>query len=375
VKEITLSANSSWYLYNMRSSSIVEAIKNGYSVTCISPKDKYTNHLIRLGCKHHPINFSSKTINPISEFILVIKFFFAYLKIKPIAAFHFTVKNNIYGTIAAALLGIPAVNNISGLGTAFIKKSMLSSLVLFLYRISQYHAFKIFCQNEEDVKLLVENKAIHPDKIILIPGSGVDTNRFHPRLKEERKPSFFQKKEFTFLYAGRMLYDKGLNELLEAFQAMCLNGSQSKLELSGFLDTDNSSAVSEKQIQSWLKIPNVVWHGHSDNIENIMSKVDCVVLPSYREGMPKTLLEAGSIGLPVIATDVPGCKNIIINGFNGYLCKPYSSHSLQQSMEKMSQLDKKELKIMGDNARSIVLKRFDESIVIKKFFKVLDQLQ
>jgi glycosyltransferase involved in cell wall biosynthesis len=156
---------------------------------------------------------------------------------------------------------------------------------------------------------------------------------------------------------------------------MSLNGSQSKLELSGFLDADNSSAVSEKQIQSWLKIPNVVWHGHSDNIETIMSRVDCVVLPSYREGMPKTLLEAGSIGLPVIATDVPGCKNIIIDGFNGYLCKPYSSHSLQQSMEKMSQLDKNELKIMGNNARSIVLKRFDESIVIKKFFKVLDQLQ
>ena len=374
MKTITLSANSSWYLYNFRSSTIIEAINRGYEVTCLSPTDDYTQSLVSLGCKHYPINFISKNSNPFSEFLLIFKFFFAYQKIKPMIAFHFTVKNNIYGTIAAASMGIPAVSNISGLGTAFIKTSLISNVVLFLYKVSQRFAFKIFCQNEEDLNFLINNKISSKGKLILIPGSGVDTNRFHPNLRENYHSSISNNNKFTFLYAGRMLYDKGLNELLEAFQALNKHESISELVLCGFVDSDNISAISNHELQSWSKISGVEWVGSSNNIEIIMAKADCIVLPSYREGMPKTLLEAGSMGLPAIATNVPGCRNIITDNFNGILCEPYSSTSLKHAMEKIIRLDKNKLSTMGNNARSRVLEKFDETIVIKNFFQVIDQL-
>jgi len=373
MKKISLSANSSWYLYNFRFSTIKRALEEGYYVVCISPEDDYSQKLIDLGCEHYPLKFKSKSTNPFSEFILILKFFLAYYRIKPKAAFHFTIKNNIYGTFAAWFLSISAVNNISGLGTAFLKKSIFSSFILFLYKISQLLAFKVFCQNSEDYNFLIHNKVVNENKLILIPGSGVDTNKFHPSHRELYK-SLKSNKLFTFLFVGRMLYDKGLGELMEAIRIINLDKVKCKLVLCGFTDSDNISAVSATDINKWLNIPGVDWIGSSNSVEKIMAKVDCVVLPSYREGMPRSLLEAGSMGIPSIATDVPGCRDLIINEFNGFLCKPYSAASLVDVMQKVISFDSQKLEKIGINARKKVLSNYDEKIVIKRFFEVLNQL-
>jgi glycosyltransferase involved in cell wall biosynthesis len=373
MKTISLSANSSWYLYNFRSSTINHALQKGYSVICISPEDSYSQELIKLGCSHYPLSFKSKSVNPFLELMIFVKFFIAYFRIKPKVAFHFTIKNNIYGTFAASILGIPAVNNISGLGTAFLKKNIFSSFVLFLYKISQGLAFKIFCQNKEDYNFLIQNKVTNKNKLILIPGSGVDTQKFHPSKREQYK-YLKSKKLFTFLYIGRMLYDKGLNELLEAIKIINLNEVKCKLVLCGFTDSDNVSAVSLADLNKWSNFPGVDWIGSTNSVEIIMAKVDCVVLASYREGMPRSLLEAGSMGLPSIATDVPGCRNIISNEFNGFLCKSNSSRALVEVMEKVLSLTSDELEKIGSNARKNVLNNFDEKIVINKFFEVLNLL-
>lgn len=370
MKNILLSANSSWYLYNFRYSTIIEALDRGYQVTCLSPEDSYSKKLIKLGCLHHPISFQSKTTNPLLELALIVKFFWAYFRIKPNIVFHFTVKNNIYGTFAAAIHGIPTVNNISGMGTAFLKKNFLSSLVLFLYKLSQRFAKKIFCQNIEDLNFLIKNRIASESKLILIPGSGVNTSKFHPNLKDSHKQSN-NNKEFTFLYAGRMLYDKGLRELIEAFKSLNFPEMKCNLILCGFLDVDNISAITESDLKVWEKISGVEWIGPSDNVELIMARADCVVLPSYREGMPKSLLEAGAMGLPVIATNVPGCRSIVKNELNGYLCEPYSSESLKDAMTKIINLDKEGLIEMGVFARNRVVKDFDEQLVINFFFEVL----
>lgn len=372
MKNILLSANSSWYLYNFRYSTIIQALERGYQVTCLSPEDSYSKKLIRLGCLHHPINFQSKTTNPLLELALIAKLFWAYFKIKPNIVFHFTVKNNIYGTLAAAAQGIPIVNNISGMGTAFLKKNFLSSLVLFLYKLSQRFAQKIFCQNAEDLNFLIKNNIACESKLILIPGSGVNTSKFHPNLRDSHKKSN-SSNEFTFLYAGRMLYDKGLGELIEAFKSLKVPEIKCNLILCGFLDVDNISAITKSDIKAWEKISGVEWIGPSDNVELIMARADCVVLPSYREGMPKSLLEAGAMGLPVIATNVPGCRSIVKNEFNGYLCEPYSSESLKDAMTKIINLDKDRLTKMGAFARNRVLKDFDEQIVLNFFFEVLQE--
>jgi glycosyltransferase involved in cell wall biosynthesis len=314
-------------------------------------------------------------MNPFLEFALILKFVLAYARIKPEMAFHFTVKNNIYGTFAAAMQRIPVVNNISGLGTAFIQKTTLSSVVLFLLKISQHFAFKIFCQNKDDYHFLIQKKVASHNQLILIPGSGVNTSKFHPSIRQSYKSSHPDVDGFTFLYAGRMLYDKGLNELMEAFQNITGYQGRCRLILCGFVDADNISAVTSQDIKNWSKVSGVEWIGSSDNIELIMAAADCVVLPSYREGMPKSLLEAGSMGLPVIATNVPGCKNIVINELNGLLCEPYNPESLQHAMEKMMATSQSDLAKMGKSARAQILRQYDENIVINEFFAVLESLE
>jgi len=148
-----------------------------------------------------------------------------------------------------------------------------------------------------------------------------------------------------------------------------------RLILCGFVDSNNLSAVSNEDLNYWSSLPGVDWIGSSDAVEGVMAQADCIILPSYREGMPKTLLEAGSMEIPAIATNVPGCRSIIKDGLNGFLCEPFSSKSIQLAMEKIMKMKNKDLKEMGKRARSEVLLNFDESIVIDAFFSVLDELK
>lgn len=370
-KTIALSANSSWYLYNFRQSTIKKAISEGYKVLCISPMDNYSLKLEDLGCMYYELNFNSKSINPFLDLILLYKFFKLYKLLRPDVAFHFTIKNNIYGTIASRFLGIPSINNISGLGTAFLSFSLSLLIVKFLYKISQPFAHKVFCQNIEDYNYLISKNLVQKEKLDLLPGSGVDLQRFNAELKSKkiRKESIF-----TFLYAGRMLKDKGILELVKAFSELSKVNKKCKLILCGFTDVDNNSAITEDELDLISNISNIEWIGSTDRIENILLSADCVVLPSYREGMPKILLEAGAMGLPSLASDVPGCRNVIQDEVNGLLFKPKSANSIKESMYKILKMSDSEISKMGLNARKIVEEQFDEQIVINKFLKVLNKL-
>ncbi len=367
-KTLTLSANSSWYLYNFRYSTIKEALSRGFEVICVSPNDGYHSKLQDLGCGYHELNFNSKSTNPALDLFLLYKFYKIYKNIRPNVAFHFTVKNNIYGTLASKILGIPSVNNISGLGTAFLSASLSSFIVKFLYKISQPFAHKVFCQNIEDYNFLSDQKLVHKESLDLLPGSGVDLKRFHPKLRSKEKNT---DAIFSFLYAGRMLKDKGIFELIEAFSEISKVNKKCKLILCGFADVDNNSAISKEELHIFSRIPFIDYIGPTDKIEDVLANVDCVVLPSYREGMPKILLEAGAMGLPSLASDVPGCRNVIQNKVNGLLFKPKSIKSIKTSLNVMLNMSNIERMNMGLNARKIIEKNFDEEIVINKFFNVL----
>lgn len=356
---ITISANTSWYLYNFRASTIRRLLAEGYRVVCLSPQDDYSQKLIDdLGCEWRPLAMHNHGSNPFRDAGLVYQFWRHYRALKPAAALHFTIKNNIYGTWAARFLGVPAINNISGLGTAFIRKGLVSTIVRFLYRTSQPLAQRIFCQNEEDLQQLVAARLVPRERLELLPGSGVDLQRFHPALRQPSPGSF------RFLYAGRMLADKGLNELIDAVRTINASGVQSSLWLSGFADVDNVSAVSNKQLSEWGKEPGIEWLGPSDAMEQVYAVVDCVVLPSYREGMPRSLLEAGAMGLPVVATDVPGCRNIVEHGFNGLLCEAKNAASLAQAMQTILAMNSDERARMGSNGRALVAEKFGEQLVV-----------
>lgn len=360
MKTVTLSANTSWYLYNFRASTIRRFIDDDYRVICLSPEDNYSRKLeTDLGAEWQKIGMDNKGANPLRDIGLFLQFWRLYRELRPVAALHFTIKNNVYGTWAARLSGVPAINNVSGLGTAFIRSGLVPAIVRLLYRLSQPIAYRIFCQNEEDLALLVERKLVPADRLALLPGSGVDLYRFRPDLRRSHDGPF------RFLYAGRMLHDKGVSELVSAVNLVNTDALRCELWLSGFADADNVSSIARDQLRRWGELPGVEWLGPSDAMEEVYSVVDCVVLPSYREGMPRSLLEAGAMGLPVIATDVPGCRNVVQDGVNGLLCEARNSHSLYRAMRRILTLSPAERLEMGENGRAIVAGKYDERLVVE----------
>ena len=366
---VILSANTSWYLYNFRSSTIKAFIKEGYRVICLSPKDDFSSRLQGLGCQVIQLKIDNKGTNPIKDFILMVRMFFLYKKINPKIVFHFTIKNNIYGTLAAYFANVKAVNNITGLGTAFIQKNFISRVVKFLYRITQPLADVVYCQNIEDYHLLVSEGLVAKDLLKQLPGSGVDVRRFHPNLKKKYTK---EHKIFTFLFSGRLLADKGFNELISAFKIINDKKIKCNLWVCGFVDQLNKSSIAIHQINDYQReFEWFTWLGSVDQIEETLAQVDCLVLPSYREGMPRSILEACSMEIPVITTDVPGCRNIISNQYNGLLCKSKDIESLKDALALMMNMSPDVRQEMGKNGRKHILKYYDERLVIQEAVKEL----
>jgi glycosyltransferase involved in cell wall biosynthesis len=231
-------------------------------------------------------------------------------------------------------------------------------------------ANKIYCQNIDDYNEIKNLLNVSAEKINLLPGSGVNPERFHPSLKIA-DPT----KIFTFVFIGRMLRDKGLEELVRAVKLVNEEIIICNLVLCGIVDQLNQSAISLSQLEEWGDEPDIFWIGSTQRAEMVLAKYDCLVLPSYREGMPKTILEACSMEMPVIASDVPGCRHIIQDGFNGLLCNPRDAHHLSKILTQMINLSDAERTCMGRNARQIILESFDEKFVVEEALRVVRKIK
>lgn len=367
---ITLSANTSWYLFNFRASTIRALVAAGHRVVCLSPPDDYGPRLPSLGCEWQPLPMDNAGTHPGRDLALLVRFLRHYRHYRPAVAFHFTIKNNVYGTWAAHALGVAAVNNVSGLGTAFIRPGPVAALVRWLYRLSQPLAHRVFCQNAEDFELLGQRRLVPYSRMQLLPGSGVDVVRFHPGLRFGRAAGA----PLRLLYAGRMLADKGLHELMEAVGRINAQGVRCELSLCGFASVENVSAIAEAQLQQWAQRPGVRWLGPSDDMPHVYAQADAVVLPSYREGMPRSLLEAAAMGLPAVATDVPGCRHIVTHGVNGLLCQARSADSLWEALEQLLAMTGAQREALGAAGRARVEADFDEQMVVKAALDVVDEV-
>ncbi|MGI2030316.1 glycosyltransferase family 4 protein [Endozoicomonas acroporae] len=369
MKTICFSANTSWYLYNFERDTILELIKRGFQVCCIAPRDDYSVRLVEeLGVIYIQLDMDNSGNHPGKDLKTAWDLLKSYRQCKPLVAFQFTIKNNIYGTLAARVLGVPVVNNISGLGTAFIHPGWVGRIVRSLYRISQPFAYQVFCQNSDDYELLISRKLITSNKLKLLPGAGVDIKRFRP----VKQPTVNDR--FQFLYVGRMLGDKGLRELVEAYAMLKSKDIPAELKLVGFADAKNKTAIPLQELQSWQKQNGIEWLGASDTIEEVLAQADCVVLPSYREGLPVSLLEACAMALPVIATDVPGCRSVVTHYENGLLCKPKDPVSLYEAMLTMFNLPDHTRLEMGQKGREHVTRNYCKSLVIDAYVKVVERL-
>lgn len=361
---IAIVLNTSWNIYNFRMNFVKALIERGHEVHTIAPKDDFTGYLTEAGCVHHQVKMDSRGANPIKDLALLFELFFIYRKVKPDIILHYTIKPNIYGTLAAALLRIPVVNNVCGLGTVFLKNNMLAWVAVALYKVSFQFANKVFFQNPDDLELFLNKKLVSPKAVDILPGSGIDLNKFRPL-------EFKRNEKFTFLLISRLITDKGVLEYVEAVRKLQSSGVNATFQVLGAMDPEHQRGIKIKVIQEWISSGTIEYLGTTNNVQEFISKADCIVLPSYREGTPRTLLEAASSAKPIITTDVPGCNHVVKDNYNGLLCKIKDSNDLADKMKTMAAFQDETLRTFGRNGRMKMEAEYDESLVLNKYLDAL----
>jgi glycosyltransferase involved in cell wall biosynthesis len=359
---LVISINASWNIVNFRSGLIRGLQRAGYRVVALAPRDAWSERLGELGVEFHPIAMDRKGLSPAKDLGLLRRYRRTLRRLRPDAFLGYTAKPNVWGSLAAQSLGIPVINNVSGLGTAFIRGGWLGRLVAALYRLAFRRSATVFFQNEEDRDLFVARRIVAAGKAKLLPGSGIDTARFRPT-----PPAGGEDRPFVFLLIARLLRDKGVGEYVEAARRVRREAPDTRFRLLGFLDADNRSAFSRTELEAWVDDGLIDYLGASDDVRPAIADSDCVVLPSYREGLPRTLLEAAAMGKPLIATDVPGCRQVVRHGVNGLLCGVRDAESLAAAMLEMLRAPAERRAGWGKAARAIVEAEYDERIVVESY--------
>ena len=364
-KKIAIISNLSWNLYNFRLSLMYAMRDAGFEVIAIAPYDRYSQKIIDAGFEFHDIKMNAQGINPIEDLRTTYAFYKLFKKISPDVLCQYTIKPNIYGSFVASVLKIRMINNIAGLGTLFIKENTVTKIAKVLYKVSQHKAERVFFQNRDDLDFFTAKGIVNANKCDVLPGSGVDTNRFKPQYKKESQ-------QVRFLLIARMIWEKGIGEYVQAAREIKKTYPQAEFCLLGFLDVQNPGAITKNEMDEWVKEGVINYLGVSDKVDEVIQSADCVVLPSYyREGTPKTLLESGSSGKPIITTDSVGCRDVVDHGVNGYICEPRSWEDLKLKIEMFLELTHGEKLAMGVRSREKIKREFDEKIVIDKYLDVL----
>ena len=369
--KVVICLNSAWNLVNFRAGLIRALVAAGYEVVAVAPEDKYAAGLKSLGCRFVPLPMGNGETNPVHDVVLAWRFFRMFVRERPDIYLGYTVKPNVYGTLAAHMLRIPVINNIAGLGAVFIKDGGLVQFVRWLYRMALNRSLKVFFQNNDDRQLFISSGLVRAEVTALLPGSGIDLNRFMPVSRHDIHEI---KSKFRFLLIARMLRDKGVGEYVEAAKLLRQRWPLAEFCLLGSVDVRNPSAISGAEMDAWVADGVVSYLGASDDVRVQISVADCVVLPSYREGTPRSLLEAAAMARPIITTDAVGGREVVDDGVNGYLCKVRNAGDLAEKMERMLSLSSDQRAEMGRRGRAKVEAEFDEKIVIKLYLTAIKEV-
>ena len=370
IKTVAIVVNTSWNIYNFRLGLMRALRKEGYRVVIIAPRDEYSEKVEAEGFSYYEIKMNNKGTNPFEDLFLIRDYYKLYQEIKPDILFNYTIKPNIYSSFAGKSLGIPIINNITGLGTVFLNNNISSHIARWLYRFSLDKNSVVF-QNRDDMRLFLDKKLVKEHAVTLISGSGIDTECFKPQKR------VFSNERFTFLMIARLIKDKGIEEYIDAIRMIRASeyGNLCHFKILGSLYLSNPTAISKEVLDEWIDEGIVEYLGHSDSVKDEIDKIDVVVLPSYREGLSRVLLEASSMEKPIITTDVPGCRDVVDDGVSGYLINVKSSVELAKAMKKMVDLSKNDLAIMGKEGRKKVVNNFSQEKVIDKYMVLLQEIK
>jgi glycosyltransferase involved in cell wall biosynthesis len=368
-RKLIISINSAWNFLNFRAGLISALVREGYEVVAVAPTSEYASRLVELGCRFVPIKMDARSTSPIHDAKILLQYLRIIRKERPAAYLGFTIKPNVYGSLAAHRLKVPVINNIAGLGISFSSRNWLNRLVTRLYKAALRSSHTVFFQNAEDQGLFVGNALVGPKRASILPGSGVDLDKFRPG------PARKGKRETTvFLLVARLLWSKGIAEYVEAARRVAEERPETKFRILGILEDPARGGVPEETLVSWSEEGVITYCGAADDVRPFVAAADCLVLPTfYPEGTPRSLLEGAAMGKPLISTDTPGCRDVIEDGVNGFLVPPRDAEALARAMLRVAAMPQADLERIGSSSRRRAEERFGEEIVIGRYLAVLEQ--
>lgn len=369
-RKLLVVINTSWNIINFRTGLIRGLMDAGYEVVVAAPHDRFSAEIERnLGCRYVELPIAGHSRSPVTDLALFSRFVSLMRAERPDAFLGFTVKPNVFGSLAANLFGIPCINNIAGLGSVFNETSATARIVALLYRAALRRSHRVFFQNRDDLALFTERGLVRLDQADLLPGSGIDTARFAPAAKAAPASG----EAFTFLLVARLLKEKGLSELAAATRTVLRVYPHARTQILGPRDADNPASIDQGELDDWIASGVFDYLGMAGDVRPALAQADCFVLPSYyREGTPRALLEAAAMGKPIITTDMPGCRDVVDDGVNGFIVPPRDAAALAEAMRSMIEASPAERKKMGLASRAKAERQFDERIVIERYLQALD---
>ena len=362
--KVAIAANSAWYILNFRDGLVRALQDKGYQPIVIAPADPAVDGRMPGGIERIAFKVDRSGTNPLADLRLLWSYASALRRSRPVALLSFTVKPNIYGAIAGWVQGVPAIPTVSGLGTVFIGGGLLKRFVTLLYKAALRRSPAVLFENSNDRDLFVAAGIVEEGRCKVVPGSGINLSSFCARDLPAGAP--------TFLLIARLLGDKGVREYVEAARGLRESHPGWRFQLLGALDPGNRTAISRQEIEAWSAEGVVDYLGETADVRPYIAAASVVVLPSYREGLPKSLLEGAAMGRPLVATDVPGCRELVAEGVNGFLCDARSAGSLAGAMRKMGKCSPQRQAEMGQAGRRMVEARFDERIVVGEYLALLE---
>lgn len=365
MKRVLIIANHIDWVYSLRKELITKLSETYKVIICIPECENNfkLDYFKNLDVEFSFADFMGRSKNPLKDFKLFLKYF-NIIKIKdPDIILTYTIKPNVYGSIASKLLNKKTIINITGLGTGFNSNKVMNIIVSKLYSIGCKASYFAFFQNAYNMKYFIDHGMIKENKAVLLPGSGVNISKFKP-VKKTKEDSIIR-----FLFIGRVMKEKGIEEYLEVADRLSKEYSNIEFQILGKFAEDKYIEVVKNSKDS-----RVLYLGSSNDVRNEIKEVDCIVNPSYHEGMSNVLLEGAAMGKPLIASNIPGCREIIEDGYNGYLFEAKSVDSLEKELVGFIKLSRSEKELMGQYSRKKVKDEFDRNIVINEYLKVINDI-
>ena len=361
-KRILILSNHHSYTYSFRKEIIQKLLDEGYEVYVNLPYGEKVRLLEEMGCIYIESHLDRRGMNPFADLKLVKSYYDLIKRIKPNVVLSYTIKPNIYGGLICRAFKIPLIANVTGLGTAVGNESILQKILVSLYKLAFKKASCVFFQNESNKDFFV-NSGISLKRYKVIPGSGININEFPYR----EYP--IDDGTIRFLFIGRIMKDKGIEELIEAAKEIKEKHQNIQFDALGFCEEEYKNKVEVLQ-----KKNIITFHGVKDNVRVYLENCNAVIHPTYHEGMSNVLLEAAATGRPILASNIPGCKEIFEEGINGFGFEPKSIKSLSQAIQRFINLSNEERMLMGKAGRKKVEREFDRSIVVNEYLNEIDRI-